>query len=206
LLLLRRHGLAGKPVRNEFVLPDHALKQASEFMTSHGLDQEVPTLYIQPFTSSEEKNWPLERYLEVARYWQARKWQVLFGGGPDDRAALEPAREAGYPIAAGVPILVSAGLADLSTLVIGGDTGLIHLAVAMGKRVVMIMRSVFAGSTHPFQHPDWAISAANKDPVASIAANAVNEYCAHAAAEMGVLNPGPCARSIPVRVAQAELA
>jgi ADP-heptose:LPS heptosyltransferase len=43
----------------------------------------------------------------------------------------------------------------LSSLILGGDyTGALHLAVAMGKRVVMIRDSVAPGSPYPFQHPD----------------------------------------------------
>ena len=45
----------------------------------------------------------------------------MFGGGPGDRPALEPVKTAGYAVAAGAPLLVSAGLATLSSLVLGGD-------------------------------------------------------------------------------------
>lgn len=186
LLLLRSQGLAAGAVRNEFTLPDQARKDAEQFLSREGFSADRRTLFIQPFTSSPQKNWPLERYLELGRRWRERGWQVLFGGGPADREALQPAERAGFAVAAGVPLLVSAGLANASTLVLGADTGLMHLAVAMGKRVVMIMRSQFSGSTHPFQHPDWAISPPNKDLVASIRTELVEEHCAHACAQMGV--------------------
>jgi ADP-heptose:LPS heptosyltransferase len=186
LLLLRGHHLAGMTVRNRFNLPKQFSSLAGEFLSDHGLRADRPTLFVQPFTSAAEKNWPLDRYLEVAKRWKDRKWQVLFGGGPTDRAALEPVRQAGYPVAAGVPLLVSAGLAQASALVLGADTGLVHLAVAMGKRVVMIMRSPFSGSTHPFQHQDWAICPANKDSLASIRSQAVDQCCVQACAELGI--------------------
>ena len=186
LLLLRRRYGADVPVRNQFMLPEPFLVQAGEFFSRNGLGTEKPTLFVQPFTSSAEKNWPLDRYLELAGNWKSNGWQVLFGGGPSDRLALEPVRRAGYPVAAGVPLLVSAGLAKRSALVVGADTGLVHLAVAMGKRVVMIMRSPFSGSTHPFQHPDWAIYPPNKEALAAISAEAVIKRCAQACAQMGI--------------------
>jgi len=185
-MLLREQGLANGTVRNSFVLPPRIVSEAAEFLASQRLHRELPLLFIQPFTSAPEKNWPLERYLEVASYWKGRRWQILFGGGPADRSALEPARQAGYAVAAGVPLLVSAGLASASSLVLGADTGLVHLAVAMGKRVVMIMRSPFSGSTHPYQHPDWAIHPANKASLHSITTDAVNERCAQASAQLGI--------------------
>ncbi len=178
--------MASEIVRNEFVMPEHALVQAGEFLSQNGLRLDRRTLFIQPFTSSPQKNWPLDRYLELGRRWRERQWQVLFGGGPADSLALEPARQAGFAVAAGVPLLISAGLANISTLVLGADTGLVHLAVAMGKRVVMVMRSHFSGSTHPFQHPDWSISPPNKEAVNSIPTEIVEAHCAQACAQMGV--------------------
>ena len=100
--------------------------------------------------------------LAVARHWHARGVQILFGGGPAERAALEPVRQAGFPVSAGVPLLVTGGLMKLSSLILGGDTGALHLAVAMGKRVVMIRNSVAPGSPYPFQHPDWAVIASER--------------------------------------------
>jgi ADP-heptose:LPS heptosyltransferase len=73
---------------------------------------------------------------------------------------LEPARAAGFAVAAGTPLLVSAGLMQLSALVLGGDTGLLHLAVALGRPVVMLMRVNDPGSSHPFQHRDWTLKPA----------------------------------------------
>jgi ADP-heptose:LPS heptosyltransferase len=186
LLLLQGLGVTSPAVRNEFVVPQPALTQAEEFLSQNRLRQNERLLFIQPFTSSPQKNWPLARYLELAQHWRGKNWQVLFGGGPGDRGALEPARQAGFAVAAGVPLLVSAGLASFSNLVLGADTGLVHLAVAMGKRVVMIMRSPFSGSTHPFQHPDWAIAPPNKEPVESIRTDLVEQHCANACAQMGL--------------------
>jgi len=57
-----------------------------------------------------------------------------------------------------VPLLVSAGLAKLCTLTVSGDTGLLHLAAAMGKRAVAIIPSTAPGNMYPFQHPEWALN------------------------------------------------
>ena len=84
---------------------------------------------------------------------------MFLGGGPGDRAALEPARAAGFTVSAGVPLLVTGGLMQLSTLVLGGDTGMPHLAVAQGKRVLMLLHQDTPGSPVPFQHSDWVVVA-----------------------------------------------
>jgi ADP-heptose:LPS heptosyltransferase len=190
LSLLQAGGLRLAPIRNQFALPGSAAEEAHRFFLERGLDPARPTLFVQPFTSASHKDWPLERYLAAAGWWRHRGLQVLFGGGPADQTALEPARQAGFPASAGAPLLVTAGLMNLSTLILGGDTGLLHLAVAMDKRVVMIMGSSSPGSSHPFQHPNWTVTPANGQSLAAVATDAVNEACARALAELGVRGGG----------------
>ncbi len=84
----------------------------------------------------------------------------------------------------------SAGLAKLSTLTVGGDTGLLHLAVAMGRRVVMLMGASARRLTHPFHHPDWAVATVSSDLVSEIKFDAVLSACGQALAEMGLRPPG----------------
>jgi len=157
LQLLDRCGVACRQVSNEFSLPADALAAAREFTAANSLVPSRPTLLIQPFTSTAQKNWPLENYLAVARHWRDRGVQVVFVGGPADRAPLDPARTEGFCVATGLPLLVSAGLAQLASLTLGGDTGLGHLAVAQGRRVVLLLRHNRPGACVPFRHPDWAI-------------------------------------------------
>ena len=191
LSLLHQCGLKPSPVLNKFVLPDTALEEARGFFTTHGLAPTRPTLFIQPFTSSPQKNWPLEKQMAVGRHWQARGVQVLFGGGPAERAALEPARQAGFPVSAGVPLLVNCGVMKLCTLVLGGDTGVMHTAVAMDKRVLMLINATTPGRPHPFQHPEWTVTPPAGQPVSATSVEAVNEGCAQALAELGaVAGPG----------------
>ena len=71
LALLRDCGLRPGEIRNEFVLPDDALDEARRFFAAAGLDPPRPTLFIQPFTSSPFKSWPLDRHLAVA--WHGRE-------------------------------------------------------------------------------------------------------------------------------------
>ncbi len=174
LALLRHCGLAGGEARNEFVLPPDALAAAREFFNTHRLVPGKPTLFVQPFTSGAYKNWPLENYLTVARHWRSQGVQIILGGGPADRARLEPAWQEGVAVSAGVPLLVTGGLMQLSTLVLGGDTGALHLAVAQGRRVLMLMREVRPSSPVPFQHPEWVVSTPRPSVMAEIPVKQVN--------------------------------
>ncbi len=166
--LLKLCGLRIGAIRNEFALPETAVNAASTWFAEHQLDAAKPTLYVQPLTSGPQKDWPLENYLAVARSWRSRGVQIILGGGPDDCTTLEPAEREGFAVSAGVPLLVTAGLMQLSTLVLGGDTGALHLAVAQGKRVLMLLHQDTPSSPFPFQHPEWVVVAPRPMAIARI--------------------------------------
>lgn len=180
LELLRQSELVVGAPKNKFVLPDDALDAARNFFADNQLDLNGKTLFLQPFTSSPHKNWPLENFIKLGRHWQTQGWQVIFGGGPDDRDALQPVVDAGFVVSAGVPLLITGGLLKLSTLAVGGDTGIIHLAVALGRRVVMLMHASGTGSPYPFGRPEWAIIPAKTTQMSQISFATVLEACNHA--------------------------
>lgn len=177
LALLRTLGINPGKLRNEYFLPVEPLNAARDFFRASHLSPECPTLFLQPFTSNDEKNWPLDKFLELADHYRQQGTQIIFGGGPGDRARLEPAQASGFCVAAGTSLLVSAGLMQLSSVIVGADTGLLHLATAMGRRVVMIMRSNEPGSCHPFQHPDWAVTCGPGKKIAEVSAGEVSVAC-----------------------------
>ena len=137
LELLTRFGLRPVPVRNQYRIPRTGRGEAAQLFAQHGIDPAKTTLFIQPFTSSSanSKTWPLENYQSVARHWRAKGVQVVFGGGPGEEEQLQPVHRAGFPVFAGLPLATVAWLIHRSTVILGGDTGLLHLGVAMGRRV-----------------------------------------------------------------------
>lgn len=157
LSLLQQCGIKIGAVRNEFFLPPESLAAARDFFASKKLDAAKPTLFIQTFTSSPHKNWPMERFLALAEHFRAVGTQVIFAGGPAEVEKLQPARAAEFVVAAGLPLLTAAGLMQLSTVIIGGVTGLTHIAVALQKRVVMLVGWPKIEPALPYQHRDWAV-------------------------------------------------
>ena len=189
-LLREAGGLTPASHPGRFTVPESALCQARDMYQSHQLDPQRQTILFHPFTSTPQKNWPLEHYLAVARMARQSGLQVLFGGGPADAATLEPARLAGYAVTAGAPLMVSGALASLATLVVGGDTGLPHLALAMGRRVLIIMGSIGAGACYPYGHPEWTVVPPEGSPVSAVPADAVWRACSGALADMSGQAPG----------------
>lgn len=173
LSMLQQCGLQTGEIKNEFRLPEDSLAAARKIFAENKLDPSRPTLFIQPLTSAPAKNWQLENYLAVARHWRSRGVQIIFGGGPADRNALQPVLAEKFCVTAGAPLLVSAGLVQLSTLLLGGDTGLSHLAVAMGRRAVVVMRKNAPGSCVPFQHPGWAVVPCTNGKISEVTVESV---------------------------------
>jgi len=67
--------------------------------------------------------------------------------------------------------------------VVGGDTGLLHIAVAMQKRVLMLMRCAEPGHSHPYQHADWALTPERSHILADLTIDRVWEAVNQALAE-----------------------
>jgi len=190
LSLLGHCGLEeGDAAINAFELPDDALAEAKRLAPQRGLQPGKPILFIQPFTSTSHKNWPFDDFLRVAHYWRERGLQIFFGGGPADLIALQQARAAGFPVSEGESLLVTAGFMKLSTLVLGGESGIPHLATAMGNRVLMIIHSNVPGTGHPFRHPEWTVTPKDNREVSNVQVGQVIDACARAFSELGIHAP-----------------
>jgi heptosyltransferase-2 len=101
-----------------------------------GLERTGPTLALAPFAAWQNKTWPLERYAAVARHFMGKGWAVAVFGGPEDQAEAER-----LCTGLGAGALALAGRGDLAqtaallsrcALALGNDTGLSHLARAVG--------------------------------------------------------------------------
>jgi heptosyltransferase-1 len=97
-----------------------------------------PVLLIHPGGGWGAKRWPAERYGAVAEEFSGRGGMVLVNAGPGEEALAASVLAA----ASGQASVVSCSLSQLISLtrrvsvVVGGDTGPLHLACALGKPVV----------------------------------------------------------------------
>jgi heptosyltransferase-1 len=107
----------------------------------------LPYAVLLHAASRAPKRWPDERWVELARLLAVNGCVSVFPGGTDEerRQAAELAR--GIPEAVAAPAMGLAEAAALiahAQLVAGVDTGLTHLAVALGRPTVGIY-----AATHP---------------------------------------------------------
>lgn len=134
-----------------------AREQIERRVTQHGFDPEVRFIGINPGGTKPEKRWPAERFAQVAdRLHTELGLPVVILGGADDqeRASHIAARMTHTPlIVAGQTSLGdSAALLERCQLLVTGDTGPMHMAVALAVPVVALFGPTDPARYGPFTH------------------------------------------------------
>ena len=98
---------------------------------------------IHPGAASPARRWPLERFAAVARAERRRDRTVIVTGSPGERRiAGDVARQAGLPpgdvLAGATDLLGLARLVAAAGRIVCGDTGVAHLATALGVPSVVL--------------------------------------------------------------------
>ncbi|MGV8928469.1 MAG: glycosyltransferase family 9 protein [Brevundimonas sp.] len=100
-----------------------------------------PIIALAPIAHQPGKSWPAERWGELVERLKAEPrfagWRFMAVGGPGDRPPATPALEAAGPqgidfVGKG-DILASAAAIDVADLFVGNDSGLMHVAAALGR-------------------------------------------------------------------------
>jgi ADP-heptose:LPS heptosyltransferase len=114
---------------------------------------------LHPGASSAARRWPARRWVRLAAGLERRGVPVVLTGGPDERALV-----AGVAATAGLPSsrctageLTLHGLAELvagAALLVCGDTGVAHLATALGTPSVLLFGPVPPSRWGPLVDPE----------------------------------------------------
>jgi ADP-heptose:LPS heptosyltransferase len=102
-----------------------------------------PTLALHPGSGSEKKNWPETKWAGLIQQIMATtNWNLLLVGGEAEgerlrrlASALPPAR---WSIAQGLPLAELAQRIQSGTAFVGHDSGITHLAAAVGLPCVVL--------------------------------------------------------------------
>ncbi|MFJ4522072.1 glycosyltransferase family 9 protein [Streptomyces sp. NPDC088810] len=102
---------------------------------------------VHPGAASGSRRWPAERFAAVVRCLRAAGHRVVLTGGPGEDAlvrsvAEHSGRRGSDVLAGGLPFGQLSALVAEASLVLSGDTGLAHLAVAHGTRSVTLFGPV----------------------------------------------------------------
>lgn len=103
-----------------------------------------PWVALHPGSGSENKNWPEARWAELlARLLAQTRWNVLLVGGEAEGGRLErlaaaTGAEGRFRLARGRPLDELAGLLARCAAFAGHDSGITHLAAALGRPCVVL--------------------------------------------------------------------
>ncbi len=110
---------------------------------------------LNPGAGWGAKQWPVERYAEVARGLAKIGLRSLVNFGPGERRLAEEVERGSGGTAEGVPCSLGEliALTRRARLLVGGDTGPTHLAAALGVPVVAIYGPTNPARNGPFGGP-----------------------------------------------------
>ena len=137
------------PVRPVLAVRDDALGWCAQYWRQQSLEHHA-VLALAPGSGSREKNWPEEFFVEISRWWQqAIGGTVLLLEGPveEERGGTQRLRECCVTLS-GLTLSKLAAVLSRSQLVLGNDSGVTHLAAAVGVPTVALF-----GPSDPAQ---WA--------------------------------------------------
>jgi heptosyltransferase-1 len=138
------HGMrisAGEALGHEVEGPPIYNLQLPVPVTQPFATRSAPVAALFHATSKDDKKWPHTHWVAVGRELSERGFQVVLPwGSAGERAAAEhiAARVPGATVLPQMSVTEVAQMIDTCALVVGTDTGFVHLAHALQKRTVMI--------------------------------------------------------------------
>jgi heptosyltransferase-1 len=123
-----------------FPLPPfpEAEKRTEALLSGHGVGGKERLVALLPGTRGPRKQWPPESYLELARALSLRPGvRLALVGSPAEEGLLASvARPVDAPITFTGPIDELVALLRKADLVVGNDTGPLHIAAALGRKTI----------------------------------------------------------------------
>ncbi len=161
LRLLTAIGLPASRVRPVIDLPESAVERVRVWALASRSTERRPLVVLHPGTSNfmPHKRWPPERYGVLARgLREALGARVVATFGRDDAEVVDAVLRSSDGAVERAPDLPSpldlAAFLSRADLVVGGDTGPLHLADALGRPAVMIFGPTDPRLYHPLEHPE----------------------------------------------------
>ena len=120
-------------------LRQEALRWCENFWTENSIHGRA-VLTIAPGSGAREKNWPEEFFLAVANQWRERNGGitcVIMGPVEAERGGIDRLREHCWTVS-DLRLSQVAALISRSTVYLGNDSGISHLAAAVGAATVAL--------------------------------------------------------------------
>ena len=151
-------GLKQTTVRWDIPIPDEAQAWAAE-----QLPGDTPTMLVSPSSSHALRNWRPERYAAAMDHAAARGWRVALVGGPSagERAmadaVLATCRHAPLDLTGKDTLKKLLALLGRAHLLLTPDSGPMHMANAVGTKVLGLHAASNPNRSGPYSDRRWCV-------------------------------------------------
>ncbi len=152
-------GLKQTQVRWDIPIPDEAHAWAAE-----QLPGDTPTLLVSPTSSHALRNWRPERYAAVMDHAAARGWRVVLTGGPSATertmadAVLAACQRTPLDLTGKDTLKKLMALLSRTQLLLTPDSGPMHMANAVGTRVLGLHAASNPDRSGPYSDRHWCVN------------------------------------------------
>ena len=140
-----------------FPLPERTeeAEEAASFLQREGLSSDRPLMIAHPGAGWETKRWDTARYAVLGDSWvEMSGGSLLFTWGSEEEEAtvrrVVAAMHGGATVAPRTSLRQLSALLRRADVFVGGDSGPLHLAAALGVRCLAII-----GATDPLRNGPW---------------------------------------------------
>jgi heptosyltransferase I len=151
-------GLRQTKVEWNIPIPD----SAQEFAAAH-LPGDAPTLLVSPCSSHKLRNWLPDRYAAVMDHAAARGWRVALCGGPSaferefGNAIVETCKNKPIDLIGRDTLKQFLALCKRASLVLTPDSGPMHMANAVGTKVLGLHSASNPDRSGPYSDRRWCV-------------------------------------------------
>lgn len=171
LRLLAPLGIKPQIERPVFALQEADRVRGNELLRSCGIDAHAPFIAVHPGSArtvlAEAKRWPARNYskliVSLLREGE-RELRVAILEGPDEAGVadeivqyLGDAQDRAHPVRLTGPLGDAAAVLERARLYVGSDSGLGHLAAAVGTRAVTIFAPADPDRVCPFGNREFVV-------------------------------------------------
>lgn len=144
-------------------IKEEEVEQAENIALNLGINLNKPFAVLAPGTNWPTKCWPIERFSElVDKLWSQGMQSVIIGGPGDKESAmriLRQCRAKAFDLTGKTTLKQLSYIIKKGAVFIGGDTGPMHLAVALGTSVVALFGPTDPKRNGPYHGANRVIQA-----------------------------------------------
>ena len=150
LKILETMGIPSSDVSAGLTVPREALRDTGVLLSASGLAPASSFVVLHPGSGGSSLNWPVEHYGTLGRELVAKGWPVVLTGTERESSTVQQVRnrmgEGALDLCGKLDLERLAALLSMASLTVSNSTGPLHLADALGGKVIGLYSPHFYSS------------------------------------------------------------